>query len=123
MLTLTKIGKAFAKGDAVSMADLDETVGRFAERIGVAFDEPLFAGARQHRVRVSIGAAVFPAGGRTADDLLSNSGGPRLANVARNITSLVKVTSAQATSAPSVAGAVTSSSLATGVTVNTTSSR
>ena len=28
---------------------------------------------RHHRVRVSIGAAVFPSGGRTADELLSNS--------------------------------------------------
>ncbi len=37
-----------------------------------AFDAPLLAGNRQHRVRVSIGAAVYPAGGSTADELLSN---------------------------------------------------
>ena len=33
----------------------------------------MLAGARQHRVKVTIGAAVFPGGGRTADELLSNS--------------------------------------------------
>ena len=38
-----------------------------------AFDEPVLAGAAPHRVKVSIGAAVYPAGGRTADELLSNS--------------------------------------------------
>jgi len=30
-------------------------------------------GTRQHRVRVSIGAAIYPQDGRTADELLSNS--------------------------------------------------
>ena len=30
-------------------------------------------GTRQHRVKVSIGAAVYPEGGRTADELLANS--------------------------------------------------
>ena len=34
---------------------------------------PLLAGTRHLRVRVSIGAAVFPSDGRTADELLSNS--------------------------------------------------
>ena len=38
-----------------------------------AFDEPVLAASRPHRVKVSIGAAVSPAGGRTADELLSNS--------------------------------------------------
>ena len=43
------------------------------ERIARAFDAPLLAGTRQHRVKVSIGAAVYPAGGRTGDELLANS--------------------------------------------------
>ena len=58
---------------AFSPTDLGENVSHFAERIGAVFDAPLLAGTRQHRVRVSIGAAVFPGGGRTADELLSNS--------------------------------------------------
>ena len=39
----------------------------------LGFDEPLSADARQHRVRVSIGVAIHPDDGRTADELLSNS--------------------------------------------------
>ena len=58
---------------ALSIDDLGESVGHFAERIGAIFDAPLLAGTRQHRVKVSIGAAVFPGAGRTADELLSNS--------------------------------------------------
>jgi diguanylate cyclase (GGDEF)-like protein/PAS domain S-box-containing protein len=58
---------------AFCCADMTESVAALAERIRRAFDEPVFAGARPHRVKVSIGAAVFPAGGRTADELLSNS--------------------------------------------------
>src|SRR5436309_660229 len=46
---------------------------RYASAKPSAFDAPLLAGARHHRVRVSIGAAIFPAGGHTADELLSNS--------------------------------------------------
>ena len=52
--------------EAGSVADL-------AERIRLAFTEPVDAAGRPHRVKVSIGAAVFPVGGRTADELLSNS--------------------------------------------------
>jgi diguanylate cyclase (GGDEF)-like protein/PAS domain S-box-containing protein len=58
---------------AVSLADIAEGVSGFAERIGAGFEAPLLAGTRQHRIRVSIGAAVFPNAGRSADDLLSNS--------------------------------------------------
>jgi diguanylate cyclase (GGDEF)-like protein/PAS domain S-box-containing protein len=58
---------------AVPIADIGGNVSRFAEQIGASFETPLIAGNRQHRVRVSIGAAVFPDGGRTADELLSNS--------------------------------------------------
>jgi len=50
-----------------------ETVTELSERIGRCFDDPLLAGTRQHRVRASIGVAVYPVGGRTADELLSNS--------------------------------------------------
>ncbi len=49
-----------------------ETVVELSERIGSGFDDPLLVGTRQHRARVSIGVAVYPEGGRTADDLLSN---------------------------------------------------
>nr|MBA2398772.1 EAL domain-containing protein [Bradyrhizobium sp.] len=58
---------------ALSLDDLGESISAFAMRFGTAFDAPLFAGQRQHRVKVSIGTAVFPAGGHTADELLSNS--------------------------------------------------
>ena len=58
---------------ALSIDDLGESIGHFAERIRAIFDAPLLAGSRQHRVKVSIGAAVFPGAGRTADELLSNS--------------------------------------------------
>ena len=58
---------------AVRMSDIGENVSQFADEIGASFDAPLLAGNREHRVRVSIGAAVFPDGGPTADELLSNS--------------------------------------------------
>ena len=48
-------------------------VGNYAEQIDASFHASLTAGNREHRVRVSIGAAVFPNGGGTADELLSNS--------------------------------------------------
>jgi diguanylate cyclase (GGDEF)-like protein/PAS domain S-box-containing protein len=57
---------------AVTMAEIGDSVGEFAERISAGFETQLLAGTRQHRIRVSIGAAVFPAGGTTADELLSN---------------------------------------------------
>ena len=49
-----------------------ETVVELSERIWRGFDDPLLVGTRQHRVRVSIGVAVYPDGGHTADELLSN---------------------------------------------------
>jgi diguanylate cyclase (GGDEF)-like protein/PAS domain S-box-containing protein len=58
---------------ALSLDDLGESIGHFAGRIGTIFDPPLLAGTRQHRIKVSIGAAVFPGAGQTADELLSNS--------------------------------------------------
>ena len=58
---------------AVPTIAIGQNVSRFAEQIGAGFDEPLLAGTRHLRVRVSIGAAVFPSDGRTAAELLSNS--------------------------------------------------
>jgi diguanylate cyclase (GGDEF)-like protein/PAS domain S-box-containing protein len=58
---------------AIPRTETTETVAALSERIARAFDAPLLAGARQHRVRVSIGAAVYPEGGRTGDELLANS--------------------------------------------------
>lgn len=49
-----------------------EPVGELAARVADAFQAPIPAGHRQHHLRVSIGAAVYPAGGSTADELLSN---------------------------------------------------
>jgi diguanylate cyclase (GGDEF)-like protein len=57
---------------AFRCADMTESVAAFAERLRLAFDEPVQAATRPHHVKISIGAAVFPAGGRTADELLSN---------------------------------------------------
>jgi diguanylate cyclase (GGDEF)-like protein/PAS domain S-box-containing protein len=57
---------------AVSCASLEQTIEAFSERVANAFDIPLSTGTRQHRVRISIGVAVYPAGGQTADELLSN---------------------------------------------------
>jgi diguanylate cyclase (GGDEF)-like protein/PAS domain S-box-containing protein len=58
---------------AMSCGGPTETVAQLSERIALAFNNPLMAGTRQHRVRVSIGAAVYPADARTADELLANS--------------------------------------------------
>jgi len=58
---------------AISGADMAGTVAQAAEKIRASFNAPVMAGARPHRVKVSIGAAVFPEGGRNADELLSNS--------------------------------------------------
>jgi diguanylate cyclase (GGDEF)-like protein/PAS domain S-box-containing protein len=59
---------------AVAVADISpDTVGKVCDRIVTAFDAPLSAGEREHSVKVSIGAAVYPVDGGTADDLLGNS--------------------------------------------------
>lgn len=57
---------------ALDCAGAGETMTALAERIARAFEAPLATGSRQHRVRISIGVAVYPEGGHTADDLLSN---------------------------------------------------
>jgi diguanylate cyclase (GGDEF)-like protein/PAS domain S-box-containing protein len=58
---------------AVPGAALQEPVSHFAERIARSFDKPLLTRTRQHRIKVSIGAAVHRADSQTADELLSNS--------------------------------------------------
>jgi diguanylate cyclase (GGDEF)-like protein len=58
---------------AIRCAELSETAAQLAERIALAFDTPLATAGRQHRVKVSIGAAIYPGDGRTAEELLSNS--------------------------------------------------
>ncbi|UQR60847.1 EAL domain-containing protein [Bradyrhizobium sp. C-145] len=57
---------------ALDCADASEPIAEFAERIARAFETPLATGTRLHRVRISVGVAVHPDGGRNADDLLSN---------------------------------------------------
>ncbi|MBR0709213.1 EAL domain-containing protein [Bradyrhizobium liaoningense] len=57
---------------ALDCAEVGEPIAEFAERIARAFEAPLVTGTRQHRVRISIGVAVYPDGGHTADDLLGN---------------------------------------------------
>ena len=47
-------------------------MNQLAKRIATSFDRPVMTGSRSHRVRISIGAAVFPASGAHADELLSN---------------------------------------------------
>ncbi|WP_368773285.1 diguanylate cyclase, partial [Pseudomonas sp. MPR-R2A5] len=56
---------------ALDCAEAGETIAAFAERMIHAFEAPLVTGTRQHRVKISIGVAVYPEGGGNADDLLS----------------------------------------------------
>jgi diguanylate cyclase (GGDEF)-like protein/PAS domain S-box-containing protein len=58
---------------AIPCTALGGTVTELAEHLARAFDHPVDAGTRQHHVELSIGIAVYPGGGRTADELLSNS--------------------------------------------------
>ncbi|AMA59396.1 EAL domain-containing protein [Bradyrhizobium sp. CCGE-LA001] len=58
---------------ALDCAEIGEPTAEFAERIARAFEAPLATATRQHRVRISLGVAVYPEGGRNADDLLSNA--------------------------------------------------
>jgi PAS domain S-box-containing protein len=52
---------------------LADSLDDICARIAAGFEAPLPAGTRQHRVTLTIGAALFPADGRSADDLLGNS--------------------------------------------------
>jgi diguanylate cyclase (GGDEF)-like protein len=58
---------------AVPCAGMTETVAQLCERISLTFRTPLLTGTRLHRVTVSIGVAIYPGGGMTADELLGNS--------------------------------------------------
>ena len=58
---------------AVDCAEAGEPIAEFADRIARAFESPLITDTRQHRVRISVGVAVYPDGGHDADELLSNS--------------------------------------------------
>jgi diguanylate cyclase (GGDEF)-like protein len=57
---------------AIPRKALAETGAAFAERVASAFEQPLPASVREHRVKVSVGVAVYPEAGRGADELLSN---------------------------------------------------
>jgi len=58
---------------ALPCTDMTETIAQLSERFAFAFNAPVLTETRQHRVKVSIGATTYPGGGRTADELLSNS--------------------------------------------------
>jgi predicted signal transduction protein with EAL and GGDEF domain len=58
---------------AIPLDGLREGIAEFAERIVQTFDKPLLTGPRQHRIKISVGVAVHPEDGSTADELLSNS--------------------------------------------------
>jgi diguanylate cyclase (GGDEF)-like protein/PAS domain S-box-containing protein len=57
---------------AIPREALAETVTEFADRVAGAFEQPLPAAVREHRVKVSVGVAVYPEAGRNADELLGN---------------------------------------------------
>jgi diguanylate cyclase (GGDEF)-like protein/PAS domain S-box-containing protein len=57
---------------AISGAEAAQAITALSERILLAFDTPLPAGSRQHRIKVSIGTALFPRDAGTADELLGN---------------------------------------------------
>jgi diguanylate cyclase (GGDEF)-like protein/PAS domain S-box-containing protein len=56
----------------ITGAEVSEVIAELSERILLAFSTSLSTGSRQHRVKVSIGTAVFPRDARTADELLGN---------------------------------------------------
>ncbi|CCE00636.1 EAL domain-containing protein [Bradyrhizobium sp. STM 3809] len=58
---------------AIPSSAIGGTVAELAEHLARLFDAPLEAGGRQQRVKVSLGIAVHPDSGQTADELLSNA--------------------------------------------------
>ncbi|WP_315725951.1 MULTISPECIES: EAL domain-containing protein [unclassified Bradyrhizobium] len=58
---------------AIPCSAIGGTVAELAEHLSHLFEAPLEAGGRQQRVKVSLGVAVHPEGGHTADELLSNA--------------------------------------------------
>ncbi len=58
----------------ISGTDVVNTVERLSERTPLAFsNDPLVVGARQFRVELSIGVAIYPQDCRTAEELLGNA--------------------------------------------------
>ena len=57
---------------AIRRSSIKETIGQLADHIAFAFKTPFITGTRQHRIGVSIGVAIYPDGGQTADELLAN---------------------------------------------------
>ncbi|HWZ38729.1 MAG TPA: EAL domain-containing protein [Bradyrhizobium sp.] len=57
---------------AMPCAAFPEMAAQFAERLARAFERPVSAETREHRIKVSIGVAVYPQDGDNADELLSN---------------------------------------------------
>jgi diguanylate cyclase (GGDEF)-like protein/PAS domain S-box-containing protein len=57
---------------AIPAAIVGGTIAALAEHLVRVFDRTLDTGNRQHRVNISIGSTIYPAGGVTADELLSN---------------------------------------------------
>jgi len=75
----TKEGDSVARlaGDefAVLLPNLRDAnvAGQIAERILVSLQAPVTIGGREHHIGASIGITIFPADGRTIDDLLKSS--------------------------------------------------
>lgn len=57
---------------AIPCAEFPEMPAQFANHLARAFERPVSAAAREHRIKVSIGVAVYPQDGDNADELLSN---------------------------------------------------
>jgi diguanylate cyclase (GGDEF)-like protein/PAS domain S-box-containing protein len=57
----------------ITGADARLRVEGLSQRISIAFQAPLQAGTRQHRIRISMGGAIYPRDGRSAEELLGNS--------------------------------------------------
>lgn len=58
---------------AMPCAALGSSIDAFVEHLVRTFDRLLEAGARQYRVKVSVGVGIYPEAGQTAEELLSNS--------------------------------------------------
>lgn len=58
---------------AIPCSAIGGTVAELADHLSHLFEAPLDAGTRQQRVKVTLGVAVHPEGGHSADELLSNA--------------------------------------------------
>lgn len=57
---------------AIALPIATDSVDDIADHVLAGFNAPVRAGNRLHRIKASIGVAVFPASGNNADELLSN---------------------------------------------------